>query len=41
MSRIEWLVAIAGGALIVWINWYFFLAGKGGTTRAVAPTDAP
>ncbi len=28
MSRIEWLVAIGGVALIVWINWYFFLAGK-------------
>ncbi len=28
MSRSEWLVAIAGVAVIVWINWYFFVAGK-------------
>lgn len=35
MSRIEWLVAIGGAALIAWINWYFFLAGK-----RTPPTDA-
>ena len=36
MSRIEWLVAIAGVALIAWINGYFFLAGK-----TTPPKDAP
>lgn len=36
MSRSEWLVTIGGVALIGWINWYFFLAGK-----TVGPTDAP
>ena len=36
MSRIEWLVAIAGVALIAWINWYFFLAGK-----TTPPKDIP
>ena len=41
MSRIEWLVVIAGVALIAWINWYFFLAGKGAPARAVPPTEAP
>ncbi len=28
MTGTEWLVAMAGVALICWINWYFFLAGK-------------
>ena len=32
MSPSEWLVAIAGVAVIAWINWYFFVAGK--TTSA-------
>jgi len=36
MSRTEWLVAIAGVALIAWINWYFFLAGK-----TMPPKDVP
>ena len=28
MSRSEWLVAISGVAVIAWINWYFFWAGR-------------
>ena len=39
MSRIEWLVAIAGVALIAWINWYFFLAGKP-ADKSTPPKDA-
>ena len=41
MSRTEWLVAIAGVALIAWINWYFFLAGKTVGTTDAPPADAP
>ncbi len=26
MTATEWLVIIAGLAVIIWINWYFFLA---------------
>jgi hypothetical protein len=40
MSRIEWLVAIAGVALVAWINWYFFLAGKT-VGKATPPKDVP
>ncbi len=36
MSRSEWLVAIAGVAVIVWINWYFFVAGKRTPSKGVA-----
>jgi hypothetical protein len=41
MSRSEWLVAIAGVALIAWINWYFFLAGKTVDKTTPPPKDAP
>ena len=44
----EWLVILAGLAAIAWVNWYFFLAGRGEATLAVAgsagtaaATDAP
>ena len=30
MSATDWLVVMAGGAGILWVNWYFFLAeGRG------------
>lgn len=41
MSRIEWIVALAGVALVAWINWYFFLAGKSGDTIVTPSKDAP
>lgn len=28
MSRIDWLVIVAGIAAIAWVNWYFFVAGR-------------
>ena len=28
MSAAEWLVIAGGIAAIVWVNWYFFVAGK-------------
>jgi hypothetical protein len=24
----DWLVIAAGAAAIVWVNWYFFVAGR-------------
>jgi len=33
----DWLVIIAGLAAIVWVNWYFFLAGR---TPALAVVSA-
>ncbi len=40
MSRSEWLVAIAGVALIAWINWYFFVAGTSAPPKGM-PEDMP
>ena len=28
MTVTQWLVLTAGGAVIAWINWYFFLAER-------------
>lgn len=33
----EWLVILLALAAIAWVNWYFFLAGRGDATLAVAP----
>lgn len=30
MSTTEWMVLLGGIAAIAWVNWYFFLAGRGG-----------
>lgn len=27
MTGSEWMVVLAGAAAIIWVNWYFFLAG--------------
>lgn len=35
MSGTEWAVALAGAAVVAWINWYFFFAA-GATGRAEA-----
>lgn len=29
MSTTEWLVVLAGVAVIIWVNWYFFFAERG------------
>jgi hypothetical protein len=33
MSASDWLVIIAGVAAIAWVNWWFFLARRPGTTE--------
>ena len=34
MTTVEWAVLAAGMAAIVWVNWYFFLAGRAPATAA-------
>lgn len=34
MSPADWIAIAAGLAVIVWINWYFFLAGRQTATAA-------
>jgi plastocyanin domain-containing protein len=36
MSATDWLVVLGGLGAILWVNWYFFLAG-----RSVATVAAP
>lgn len=38
MTTIDWTVLLGGIAAITWVNWYFFLAGRG--TAAVAAVAA-
>lgn len=39
MTPIEWAVLVAGLAAVAWVNWYFFLAGRGAVVAA-APAGA-
>lgn len=34
MSTTEWMVLLGGIAAIAWVNWYFFLAGRGSAAAA-------
>jgi plastocyanin domain-containing protein len=34
MSSTDWLVVLGGLGAIVWVNWYFFLAGRTPVTAA-------
>lgn len=36
MSAAEWSILFGGGAAIVWVNWYFFLAGRSSAAVAAA-----
>ena len=35
MNATEWMVVVGGLAAIVWVNWYFFLAGRTTAEAAV------
>ena len=35
MTGTEWIVILGGIAAIVWVNWYFFFAGRTSTEAAV------
>ena len=43
MTGTEWIVVLASAAAIVWINWYFFRAGRAAPLPATsgAGTDGP
>lgn len=34
MSTTEWMVLLGGIAAMAWVNWYFFLAGRGNAAAA-------
>ena len=36
MTGTEWLVVLTGASLIIWVNWYFFLAERGAAVAAPA-----
>jgi hypothetical protein len=36
MTATEWMVLLGGAAAIVWVNWYFFFAGRSALPRAPA-----
>lgn len=38
MSTSDILVIVGGIAAIVWVNWYFFLAGRGSAAQAAVGT---
>jgi plastocyanin domain-containing protein len=40
ITTTEWLVILGGLAAIVWVNWYFFAAGRAGAVSAVAAGPA-
>lgn len=40
MSGTDWLVLAAGAAAIVWVNWYFFVAGRRPSTAASTTGNA-
>jgi plastocyanin domain-containing protein len=40
MTAIDWLVITGGTSAVVWVNWYFFAAERGGAVAAVAPAAA-
>lgn len=39
MSATDWIVVLAGVAAIGWVNWYFFIAGRGAERAEVRPDD--
>jgi plastocyanin domain-containing protein len=41
LSATEWTVVLASAGAILWVNWYFFLAGRSASAAvAAAPTSA-
>ena len=36
ITTAEWMVILGGLALIAWVNWYFFVAGRSSAVAAVA-----
>ncbi|HEU4630798.1 MAG TPA: cupredoxin domain-containing protein [Gemmatimonadaceae bacterium] len=40
MTGMEWVVVAAGLAAILWVNWYFFVAGRTGASAVPAVAEA-
>ncbi len=40
MSGTDWLVLAGGAAAVAWVNWYFFVAGRGPASAASANRNA-
>ena len=40
MTTIDWLVIAGGTSAVVWVNWYFFAAERGGAVAALAAVAA-
>lgn len=36
MTTTEWMVVFGGATAIVWVNWYFFFAGRSAMPQAAA-----
>lgn len=36
METLDWVVLLGGAAAIGWVNWYFFVAGRGSSAAVVA-----
>jgi plastocyanin domain-containing protein len=41
MNGSDWLVILAGLAAIAWVNWYFFIAGRGAAVAGAPPGSTP
>lgn len=41
LGTLDWIVIAAGGATILWVNWYFFAAERAPVAAVSARTDAP
>ena len=39
ITAVDWTVILGGGAAILWVNWYFFFAGRAPAVAA-APTPS-
>ena len=41
MNATDWLVVLLGAASVLWVNWYFFLAGRTSVAAVMAPAGGP
>lgn len=39
MTALDWLAVVGGIAAVLWVNWYFFVAGQSGAVAAAGPAD--
>lgn len=39
MTPIDWIVIAGGASAVLWVNWYFFAAERGGAVAAIVPAS--